>query len=56
MEKEKEIMQEYIERLIRCGMPPHDALRLLKSMIRDFGYEALEELTRSMEVDCYGMD
>lgn len=46
-------MNEYIERLMRCGIPPHDALRLLRAMIRDFGFDALEELTASIEGDCY---
>ena len=42
-------MNEYLQRLITCGVPPHDAMRLLKSMIRDFGYDALEELTQEFE-------
>jgi hypothetical protein len=46
-------MQEYMERLMRCGIPPHDAMRLLKAMIRDFGYDELEELIVSIEREGY---
>lgn len=46
-------MNEYIKRLQRCGMAPHEALRLVKAMVKDYGYRELEELTASMEKDAY---
>ena len=42
-------MYEYIERLMRCGISPQEALGVYKSMIRDFGFSALEELIADME-------
>lgn len=44
-------MYEYIERLVRCGMSYEEALGIYKSMIKDFGFSALEELTKEMERD-----
>lgn len=46
-------MYEYIERLMRCGIAPQEALGLFKSMVRDFGYKALDELITAMEKDRY---
>lgn len=46
-------MNEYIKRLQRTGMAPHEALRLVKAMIKDYGYREMEELTASMEKDAY---
>lgn len=34
-------------------MAPHEALRLVKAMVKDYGYRELEELTASMEKDAY---
>lgn len=46
-------MYEYIERLVRCGMSYEEALGIYKSMLKDFGFLALEELTKEMERDRY---
>lgn len=46
-------MRDYTERLIRCGIPPHDALSIVNSMVRDFGYDELEELVTSIEEETY---
>lgn len=46
-------MNDYIDRLERCGMARHEAVRLVKAMIKDFGYRELEELTKEMEKDAY---
>lgn len=44
-------MQEYMERFMRCGIPPHEAMRTIKAMLRDFGSAELEELIKSIEED-----
>ena len=44
-------MREYMERMMRCGIPPEEAMRLCASMVKEFGYDALEELTVSIEED-----
>lgn len=46
-------MQEYINRLARCGVSAAEAIRLCKAMVRDFGFDALEELTASIERDSH---
>ncbi len=46
-------MQDYVNRLIRCGIPASDAVSLYKSMLRDFGVRELEELITAMERDAY---
>ena len=51
--KEEVTMNEYIERLVRCGIAIHDAVRLYYSFIREFGITALEEYLVSLEGDSY---
>lgn len=46
-------MQKYVDRIMRCGVSASEAVRLYKAMVRDFGFDALEELIASMERDCY---
>lgn len=46
-------MNDYIDRLERCGMARHEAVRLVKAMIKDYGYRELEELTKEMEKEAY---
>lgn len=46
-------MNEYIDRLERSGMSRHDATRLARAMVRDYGYKALEELTAEREKEAY---
>lgn len=46
-------MNEKVERLIRCGFAPHDALRMCKAMVKDFGFKELEDFVSSVEGDVY---
>lgn len=47
-------MQDYINRLIRCGMSPSEAYRTYHDFLREysFSYEALEAFLSDLEDDC----
>ena len=46
-------MNEYIERLVRCGIAIHDAVRLYCSFLKEFDLTALEDYLVSLEGDSY---
>ena len=46
-------MQEYINRLARCGVSAAEAIRLCKAMVRDFSFAELEELIAEIERDSH---
>ena len=46
-------MQDYIDRLTRCGVSPNEAHLLCTTMVREFGLVELEELVESMEKEAY---
>lgn len=46
-------MREYIERMMRCGITAEEATRICSAMVRDYGYQELEELTADIERDNY---
>ena len=47
------LMSEYMERLERCGISAYDACQIIRAMLKDYDIDALEELTASIEVECY---
>lgn len=46
-------MREYIERMMRCGIAAEEATRICRAMVRDYGYQELEELTADIERDSH---
>jgi len=53
---EKNIMETYTERLIRCGVSAAEAYRMVYCLIKDFGIPGLLEYIESIEAECYGLD
>lgn len=49
-------MQEYIQRLIRCGFPAHEAYQTVYAMIKDFGTIGLEDFIAGIEEESHGLD
>lgn len=46
-------INNYIDRLHRCGFSLSEATRTAHDMLKNFGYNGLDEYVRSLEVDIY---
>lgn len=44
-------MEDYINRLVRCGYAHYTAYNICHSFMREFGYKELEEYIQSIEKD-----
>lgn len=48
-----EKINNYIERLVRCGYSASEATRTAYDMQKNFGYEGLDDYVKSLEDDVY---
>lgn len=48
-----EHLENFIERLKRCGFNISEATRICYDMHKNYGVNGLEEYVRSVEEDCY---
>lgn len=47
-------MGQYVDRLIKCGMPPHEAYNTCESIIKGMGEAELEVYINIIESTIYG--
>lgn len=48
-------MQEYMDRLIGCGFPPHEAYTVCNTFMKEYGEAELEVFVKSIEASAYGV-
>ena len=48
-----EKINNYIDRLVRCGYSTSEATRTAYDMQKNFGYDGLDEYVKSLEDDVY---
>ena len=48
-----EKINNYIDRLVRCGYSASEATRTAYDMQKNFGYDGLDEYVKSLEDDVY---
>jgi len=46
-------IQHYIGRLVSCGYPPHDAMRTVKSFLKEYSEMELLSFIESLEKDFF---